>query len=158
TQRFAERLGSGQDVIGRRIGAPGADAEIVGLAADAKYVAVTGETEPQAFFPRAQAGSSFGSGSAAFYVRGAQPPEVLMSAVRETVARVDPLVPITDLRTMRQQVGENLERERFVVRRSARAASARVADRSDGGAAVRVKGARPKEPPIRCGGAPPFAA
>ena len=37
-----------------------------------------------------------------------------MSTVRETVARAAPTVPITDLRTMEQQVRENLATERFV--------------------------------------------
>src|SRR5690606_15610781 len=34
--------------------------------------------------------------------------------VREAVARVDPLLPITDLRSMREQLRENLAHERFV--------------------------------------------
>ena len=112
TESFAERLGVGPDVIGRRITVPGADAEIVGLGADAQYVTVSEESAPVVFLPRAQ--SRFGSGSATFYVRSAQPPETLIGAVRDTMARVDPLVPIRDLRTMRQQLRGDLALERFV--------------------------------------------
>jgi predicted permease len=120
TERFAQQLGLGKDVrgrdviggvIGRHVRVPGTDAEIIGVAADAKYVGVTADTAPQVFIPRDQA--TFGSGSATFYVRGAQPPQNLLSAIRETATRVDPIVPITDLRTMRQQTRENLSTERF---------------------------------------------
>jgi ABC-type antimicrobial peptide transport system permease subunit len=38
----------------------------------------------------------------------------LLSAVRETVTRVAPIVPIANLRTMQQQVRENLATERYV--------------------------------------------
>ncbi|HEX5420801.1 MAG TPA: FtsX-like permease family protein, partial [Gammaproteobacteria bacterium] len=110
TQGFAQQLGFGRDVIGRRIRVPGTDAAIVGVAADAKYVGVTADIEPQVFIPRGQ--STFGSGSATFYVRSARAPRDFMAAVRKTAVRVDPIVPITDLRTMRQQVRENLSAQR----------------------------------------------
>jgi ABC-type antimicrobial peptide transport system permease subunit len=37
----------------------------------------------------------------------------LLDAVRETAARVDSIVPLANLRTMQQQVGENLATERY---------------------------------------------
>ena len=108
-ERLAQRLGLGGDIIGRRIGGFG-DAEIIGLVADAKDIDVRGEIEPQVFMRRA-AGGAFNSAS--LYVRGARSAEDLLDDVRETAARVDPIVPITNLRTMRQQVGENLATERY---------------------------------------------
>jgi predicted permease len=110
-QRWAERLGPGGSVIGQRFSLMGGDLEIVGLVADVKYRNVTDEIEPQVFTPRRQATTL---GAATFYVRGARPPRDLMNAVRETVSRGAPDVPITDLRTMEQQVRENLATERFV--------------------------------------------
>jgi predicted permease len=110
-QRFAERFGLGRDAVGRRVSIRGVDVVIVGLAPDAKSEAVTREIPPQVFRPRRQ---STEFGSATFYVRSARPPEDLMSAVRQTAARVDPVVPITNLRTMAEQVRTNLATERFV--------------------------------------------
>ena len=110
-QRFADRFGLGRDAVGQRLSVRGVDTVIVGLAADAKYEAVTREVGPQVFRPRAQ---STELGSASFYIRSARPPEDLMSAVRQTAARVDPVVPITNLRTMADQVLANLATERFV--------------------------------------------
>jgi len=114
-QRFTERFGLRGDVTGPhlRLGTRGEIVEIVGLVANAKYGEVTGEIEPQLFLPR-RLSPPIMLASASFYVRGARLPEDLMNAVRETVARVDPIVPITDLRTMRQQVRENIATERFV--------------------------------------------
>lgn len=112
-RRLAERLGLGAQVIGRRVEM--LDAEIVGIVADAKSGRVTGEVLPQIFWPTAQSTSL---GSATFYVRGALPPEDLVTAIRETATRVDPFVPITDLRTMDQQVRQNLSMERFVAQTS----------------------------------------
>jgi predicted permease len=110
-QRFAERFGLGRDVIGRHITVGGIDVQIVGLASDSKYNSVRAEIEPQTFRPRRQ---SSGLGAVTFYIRGARPPQDLMDAVRETVARVDPIVPLAGLRTMQQQVRENLATERFL--------------------------------------------
>jgi ABC-type antimicrobial peptide transport system permease subunit len=53
-----------------------------------------------------------------FYVRGARPPEDLLNAIRETVVRVDPTVPITRLATMEQRFLENIAVERFVAQAS----------------------------------------
>jgi predicted permease len=111
---FAERFGAAAGVVGTSISpSPRIPSiEIIGVVADAKYGNVTGEIGPQWFTPRVQ--STFGAGSATFYVRSAQPPEALMNVVRETVTRLAPTVPITDLRTMDQQIRENVATERFV--------------------------------------------
>ncbi|HJR70464.1 MAG TPA: FtsX-like permease family protein, partial [Gammaproteobacteria bacterium] len=115
-QRFVERFGL-DTAIGTQVSPSPRVApwEIVGVVADAKYGNVTGEIEPQLFVAR----SPFGAGSTTFYARGAQDPEGLLTAVRETVTRVDPIVPIADLRTMQQQVRENLAVERFIAAASA---------------------------------------
>jgi putative ABC transport system permease protein len=107
-QRFAERSGLGGAVIGRRI--PVIGAEIVGVVADAQWGKVTGDIEPRVFRP-IRNGSTF-------YVRGARPPEDLLNAIRETVVRIDPTVPITRLATMEQQFLENIAVERFVAKAS----------------------------------------
>ncbi|HEU4616485.1 MAG TPA: ABC transporter permease [Gammaproteobacteria bacterium] len=112
-ERFAERFGLGRDVIGRRISPGPLDAEIVGLVADAKYASVTEDVAPQLYVPRRQ---STTLGSSTFYVRGARPPEDLIAAVRETVARIDPAVPITDVHTMREQLRESIALPRFAAR------------------------------------------
>jgi len=108
-ERVAAILGRNQEIIGRRIRVFG-DAEIIGLVADAKDSDVRGEIEPQVFMLRAPGAPV---SSASFYVRAATSPEALLDAVRETAGRVDPNVPIRNLRTMQEQLGDNLATERF---------------------------------------------
>jgi predicted permease len=108
-ERLAERLGLAGDVVGRRIQGIG-DREVIGLVADAKDINVRGEIEPQVFTRYVPGGTL---NSASFYIRGDRPPGDLLDAVRETATRVDSIVPIANLRTMQQQVRENLATERY---------------------------------------------
>ncbi len=103
-RRFAERVGLGENIVGRRIA--GLDVEIVGMVEDVQSEIVTGEIGAQVFRPLRH-GSTF-------YVRGSRPPEELLNTVRETVARVDPNVAIVRLVTMEQQFLANIATERFV--------------------------------------------
>jgi predicted permease len=109
-QRFAASLGLDADVIGRRINTFGASREVVGLIADVKYGNVKDEVQPQVFLPLRQQPLA----GVTFYVRSPRSPQDLMNAIRETAARAAPTVPITDLRTMREQLRQNLATERFV--------------------------------------------
>jgi putative ABC transport system permease protein len=115
-RRLAERLGFAPDsMIGRRIdaGARRIDTgaavtyEIVGVIGDLRLSGkVTEDIQPQVFFPTPIRDT--------FYVRGALPPEALLNAVRETVARVEPTIPVFNLQTMKQQFRANIAVERFV--------------------------------------------
>ena len=115
-RRLAERFGLAPDaMIGRRIdaGARRIDTgtavtyEIVGVIGDLRLSGkVTDDIQPQVFFPTPIRDT--------FYVRGALPPEGLLDAVRETVARVEPTLPMFNLQTMGQQFRANIATERFV--------------------------------------------
>jgi len=107
-QRFVESLGLAPEAaVGRSIGlgGPGGGLEIVGVVADVRSLSVTGEIEPQMFLHL--------TGGPTFYLRGTLPAEVLLGAVRDTAARVEPTRPVTNLRTMQQQFRESIAMERF---------------------------------------------
>lgn len=123
-QRFAEHFGlSPQEIVGRTLNVgPFIKTEVVGVVANLRTGKVTGDIVPQTFthattrpIPTAngQMGRSY-TPNATFYVRSARSPEDLMKAVRETVAGVDPTMSITNLRTMEQQLRENIAPERFI--------------------------------------------
>jgi predicted permease len=123
-QRFAEHFGlSPNEIVGRALSIGGGfRSEVVGVVANMRTGKVTGDIVPQTFgrfatrpIPTADGrmGSIFVDRST-FYVRSTRPPEELMNAVRETVARVDPTIPITNLQTMEQQFRTNVAIERFV--------------------------------------------
>jgi predicted permease len=129
-QRFAEHFGlSPDEIVGRTLNVgPVMKTQVVGVVANLRSGKVTADVVPQTFthvasrpLPTANGqtsatnatGRSF-TPNATFYVRSARPPEEIMSTVRETVARVDPTMPITNLQTMEQQFRTNVEIERFV--------------------------------------------
>ena len=104
-----------QNPLGRRFG-PGRsraelDLTIVGVVRDAKYASVR-ETESAVFYvpyrqdERQQA--------TYFYVRTAGEPEGVVPAIRATVARLDPRLPVRDLTTMTAQIDSNLMPERLL--------------------------------------------
>lgn len=113
-QRFAETFGLGTDVVGKRmaIGDKGElDIEIVGLASDAHYDSVKSAPSEQFFLPRRQ---NSGIGELVYYVRSALPSEQLLRSLPGVVARLDPDLPVENLRTLPQQIRENLVIEHFV--------------------------------------------
>jgi putative ABC transport system permease protein len=106
-ERFVERFGLGANPVGAHIGVGGGEAldvEIIGVARDVKYDSVKDPVRAQLFRPRAQ----IPRGTVTFYVRNAGDPEAVAAAIRGVVARLDPSLPIMDLRTVDRQVQQNV--------------------------------------------------
>lgn len=104
-EAFARKFNLVDRVIGKRM-ALGAgtnrplDIEIVGLVRDAKYDEVRDPAPPQFVMPYRQVDT----GSLTFYVRaGANTPAVL-GAISSIVRRLDANIPISNLRTMEDQI------------------------------------------------------
>ncbi len=114
-QRFAEKFNLGQDAVGKWMSSGGRDAEldtqIIGLAPDAKYSEVKGEIPPLFFRPYRQ---NSNVGSMNFYVRAATRGDQLLSALPRVVSRLDPNLPVEDLRTMDAQVRDNVFIDRTI--------------------------------------------
>ncbi|MGH9362990.1 MAG: ABC transporter permease, partial [Thermoanaerobaculia bacterium] len=106
---FAQKFGLGPAAVGKRMSTSTGDAaeldiEIVGLAQNAKYSEVKQLVPPQFFLPYRQ---DEGLGFLNFYVRTAADPASLLPAIGAAVARLDPNLPLEDLKTLPQQVREN---------------------------------------------------
>ncbi len=112
-ETFARKFNLGREAVGKRmgIGSQQLDVEIVGLVRDAKYSQVKDPVPPQYFLPYRQ---SERVGSLTFYVRTATTPEDFLANVSRAVATLDPNLPIRNLRTMPQQVRENVFMDRFI--------------------------------------------
>jgi predicted permease len=119
-QTFAKKFNLGTDVVGKRMGTDGdnskLDVEIVGLTKDAKYSEVKDAIPPLFFQPYRQDDNV---GSMAFYVRTAGAPEQIVQSIQRVVAAVDPNLPVENLRTMRQQVRDNVFLDRMISTMSA---------------------------------------
>jgi predicted permease len=113
-EQFAKKFKLGREAVGRHIqqGPPTApQIEIVGVVANAKYSEVKDEAPPQFFVPYRQ-GETLGF--LTFYVKTSLQPDHLLGTIPKVVARLDPNLPIEDLRTMEQQVRQNVFLDRLL--------------------------------------------
>jgi predicted permease len=112
-ETFARKFNLGRDAVGKRmkVGSGGElDAEIVGLVQDSKYSAVKGEPRPVFYRPYRQ---NERLNTMNFYVRAASP-EAFLTSVRSVVSRLDPALPVSNLRTLQFQVWDNITEDRVV--------------------------------------------
>jgi predicted permease len=114
-QAFAKKFNLGPNPIGKRFGSSGPNAkpdiEIVGLVQDTKYSEVKRAIPPQYFLPYKQE-ERLGYGY--FYIRTATPPEQMLSTIPIVMRQVDASLPLGDIKTMEQQVRENVSEDRII--------------------------------------------
>ena len=120
-QTFVKRYFGGRDPIGRHVGFgsdPGTQMpmRIVGVVVDAKYTAIREEPRPQIFVPAFENRDVAGP---TFYVRSALPTATILRAVRQTVAAMDPALPVFNVATLGERVAGSLRTERLVAGLSA---------------------------------------
>jgi predicted permease len=119
-EAFARKFNLGTDAVGKRMATGGPndklDIEIVGLVKDAKYSEVKDAIPPLFFRPHRQ---SERVGSLTFYVRTAGAPEQIIQTIQRVVATVDSNLPVENLRTMEQQVRDNVFLDRMISTMSA---------------------------------------
>lgn len=113
-EAFAKKFNLGRDAVGKRLNQSGdgaLDIEIVGLVQNAKYSEVKQVIPPQYFIPYRQAERM---SRITFYVRTSLEADQLLPAIQPLVAKLDPNLPIEDLRTMPQQIRENIVIDRVM--------------------------------------------
>lgn len=118
-EQFAKKFNLGRDAVGKwmAVGGPGEELniEIVGLVQDAKYSEVKGQVPPLFFRPYRQ---DERLGFLSFYVRAALEPRQVLVAIPQLVARLDPNLPVENLRTLDEQVRQNVFLDRFITAQS----------------------------------------
>ncbi len=118
---FERHFFGNSTAVGRHIGfgsGPNAklDMEIIGVVEDSLYEGPREGVHRQAFVPIAQGEFPL---SAAFYVRTTMNPSQMFGAVRQQVARLDPSMPVFELKTLGGQLDETLVPERLIAALSA---------------------------------------
>jgi putative ABC transport system permease protein len=102
-QTMARQFWPNEDAIGKRFSlksATGPFAEIVGVAGDGKYVFIGSDREPYFYIPQAQNFTAYRT----LQVRSSVRPETLITQVQSEVRALDPSMPISDVRTMRESL------------------------------------------------------
>ena len=111
---FARKFNLGNDAVGKYMGDGDDDSLnvlIVGLVRNVKYSSVKDSVPAVYYRPWRQDARS---GSLNYYVRSSQAPENVLGAIRSTMRRIDPSLPVEELKTMRQQVKENVFLDRMI--------------------------------------------
>jgi len=113
-EAFAKKFGLVRDAVGRRM-SKGSNTpltiEIVGIVKNAKYSDVKREIPPIFFIPYRQDETI---GQINFFVRTGSDPERFLNNIPKMMARLDANLPVENLRTMPQQIRENVFLDRFI--------------------------------------------
>jgi len=115
-EEFARKFNLGSSPIGKRMKTGGnngpLDMEIVGLIHNAKYSSVKNEVRPVLYLPYRQVLSI---GTMNYYVRSIETPAAITSAIRETVKRLDPNLPINNVSTLARKAAETTALDRLLM-------------------------------------------
>jgi predicted permease len=113
-EAFAKKFNLGREAVGKHMALGGGttlDVEIVGLVQNAKYSQVKQQVPPIYFVPYRQGARV---GSLSFYVRTSLDPETLLRSAPAAIARLDPNLPVENLKTLPQQVRQNTFMDRMI--------------------------------------------
>jgi predicted permease len=114
-EAFTRKFGlDSRDAVGKFMSSGGSDeldTEIVGIVQDAKYSEVKGQIPPLFFRPYRQSETI---GWINFYVRAGLEPSQILAAIPNVVKRLDPNLPVEDLKTLDRQVRENVYFDRLI--------------------------------------------
>jgi predicted permease len=112
-QAFAKKFKLGANPVGKRMdqGNDSLDIEIIGLVQDAKYSDVKDEIPPLFFTPYMQDSMV---GALSYYVKTTGDPKAMLPVVSRVVSGLDENLPVEQLRTMPEQIRDNVFLDRFV--------------------------------------------
>jgi predicted permease len=112
-ETFVRKFNLGADAVGKLMTDSGTtpDMQIVGVAKDSKYAQVRQEIPPLFFKPYKQTERLPGL---TYYVSTAGDPSQFIGQVPRLMQRIDPNLPVEDLRTLPQQVQQSIALDRFI--------------------------------------------
>ena len=113
-EAFARKFKLGNDVVGKFMGNGDDDSlniQIVGLVRNVKYSEVKDSVPPVFYTPWRQDSRA---GGLYFYTKSSLPPDQILGTLRAAMKRIDPNLPIEELKTMTQQVKENVFLDRMI--------------------------------------------
>jgi predicted permease len=113
---FARKYFRGENPVGRSFHLTGnvkddSGIEVVGVVKDSKHADLRDGSEPFVYYPYAQHKSIMRMN---FYVRTSQDPVALEKAMHEEVRQADPNLPVFDMKTVEQQIDDDVFVERLV--------------------------------------------
>jgi predicted permease len=114
-RKFAEHFFRGQSAVGRHIGQgrEKLDTEIIGVVENSLYEGPREGVRRQVFVP------NYGKGGVAFYIRAGLGSDAAYGLLRNEVRKLDPSMPIYEMKTLEAQLDQTLLTERLIALLSA---------------------------------------
>ncbi|MEX2152613.1 MAG: ABC transporter permease [Gemmatimonadaceae bacterium] len=114
-ETFARKFGLGANPVGKRMAVGWGDTlkldiAIVGLVRDSKYSSVKDSIPPVYSIPHRQESV----GEMNFYVRTDGDPNTMIRAIPAVVRRIDPMLPVERLKTMPEEIRQNVFVDRMI--------------------------------------------
>ncbi len=103
-EAFARRSFEGREALGGRVRFEGIARRVVGVAADARYEKLGQAPLPFLFLPLSQTSPD----QAVLHLRTSGDPSEVLPAVRAAIRTLDPGLPLFEIQTMQQHLGEEL--------------------------------------------------
>ena len=129
SESFGQQVWPGENPIGRHFFFAFEERTVVGVVGDVRVRGLDRRSEPQVYLPARQLGDDrlpfFAPKQLA--VRAAVAPATLVRALREIIARADPQIPVSDVRTLSDIVESNTASRRSQARALAAFAAAALA-------------------------------
>jgi predicted permease len=111
-ETFAREVVRGECALGRRLTMNGVEREIIGVVKDSPYFNFRREVPPMAYQTFLQ--TNTGRGQMMLYARVRGTAGSVMPHVREAINRLDPTLPMFEIRTLSEELDAVLVRERLV--------------------------------------------
>jgi putative ABC transport system permease protein len=121
SEAMAERFWPGKDPLGRRIRVKGPGAPrwstVVGVAGDVRHNGLTAQVKGAWYLPRSQFDLSTGSliPGMTLVVKTAGNPADLAGPVRAVIRAIDPRLPVSEVRALRDVVSGSVAKQRFTM-------------------------------------------
>jgi predicted permease len=116
-QTFARHFFGDSSALGKHVAngmkPPKLDIEIIGVVADSLYEGPREGVRRQVFVP------NYGNGTNAFYVRTTSESKAMYAAIRDAIKKLDPSMPVYEMKTLETQLDETLLTERLIALLSA---------------------------------------
>ena len=115
-QAFAKKFWPNEDALGKRIvmGSMSADPKwitIVGIVGDMRHFGLDVDPKPEMYVPFAQSAYF----TTIYVVRSNQDPRILLAAIRREIQAIDPAVPLANVRTFENVIGDSVAPRRLSV-------------------------------------------
>jgi predicted permease len=115
-EELAQRHWPGEDPIGKRLQV-GTELtrwrEVVGVVGNAKLSSLEGKVDPAIYIPFPQNSWPNAVRNSFVVLRTSTDPESVIAEIRRALREIDPLLPIAQVRTMEDIVGESVSQRRF---------------------------------------------